>query len=648
MSSTLHSFDVFDTLITRRVFCPEDLFLLHAATLRRAGAWGGSDEGWQQVRIAAEQAVRARQSDGEVCLRSIYEELTDTGAVPPELAEKVMAEEVTIEARNATSIECVRRSVERLHASGSRVVFVSDMYLPEDAVRRMLSAAAAPDVPLYLSCALQATKRSGRLFDVVVARERVRAHDVLHVGDHAHSDVRVPARLGMRTRPFLDGRATARERSVYESSYIPCRRSRSLIAGAMRAARLGNPHDVESAAGQAFELGCEVSGPLMFAFASWLLEQATGRGIERLYFIARDGQLPCRVAQRLVALREIPIDCRYLYGSRQAWHLPALEALDAPSREWILRDNGRTAIRAVLERVGLVPSECARQLADSRLDPDEPLGTADAEHVWQFVRSCAEPIREAAARHRALVQSYLIDQGMTDDVRWAVVDIGWRGRLQRSLSSLLASVGASAHIQGFYLGLTTRPPPDDRHGLDAYLFDSTAAADWRIRGHLALYEMLFAATHAGVAGYARKPDGTVHPLLQPSYPLRDGGWPIDAHQCGVLRFVDELGANIAELDVTAAVMRPTVIDLLAGLFRQPTLREAELIGRAAFSEEQTEASPREIAPVARGHRLLRMLGARAEARHRETLWVEGSIRRRGDAAATLLLRVLHAATAMRG
>ena len=48
-----------------------------------------------------------------------------------------------------------------------------------------------------------------------------------------------------------------------------------------------------------------------------------GTGVERLYFLSRDGWYPYRLAKvTLPRPGTLPLDCRYLYGSRYAWRLP--------------------------------------------------------------------------------------------------------------------------------------------------------------------------------------------------------------------------------------------------------------------------------------------------------------------------------------
>ena len=65
-----------------------------------------------------------------------------------------------------------------------------------------------------------------------------------------------------------------------------------------------------------------VLAPVLGTFVRWVLERALSAGVSRLYFLARDGWFPYRLAQTLCQAWKLPVECRYLYGSRLAWRQP--------------------------------------------------------------------------------------------------------------------------------------------------------------------------------------------------------------------------------------------------------------------------------------------------------------------------------------
>lgn len=70
---------------------------------------------------------------------------------------------------------------------------------------------------------------------------------------------------------------------------------RELTAIACRKTRLtNNKHDQRLRVIN--DTVANVAGPTIFFFVWWVLEQAKSRNIERLYFLARDGQILLKVA----------------------------------------------------------------------------------------------------------------------------------------------------------------------------------------------------------------------------------------------------------------------------------------------------------------------------------------------------------------
>ena len=79
-----------------------------------------------------------------------------------------------------------------------KVVLVSDMYLEADIIEKILTNAGYSGYDeVYLSSQLQEKKSTGRLFDIVIQKEKVSPHKILHIGDNIQSDYIIPKKKGV-------------------------------------------------------------------------------------------------------------------------------------------------------------------------------------------------------------------------------------------------------------------------------------------------------------------------------------------------------------------------------------------------------------------------------------------------------------------
>ena len=635
----IHSFDVFDTLTTRRVLAPADVFLLQAEALITRGLWSKPEIDWQHLRVTAELNARLSQRSREVTLQQIYEEIRRT----TDLSDSVLLEARRLEEELEVSLSAPilenTKLLTGLASSGRRTVLISDMYLPCDVLHRIVGQAGVNNARIYASCEYGVTKASGGLFKLVAEREAVPLADLDHLGDNKRSDFRVPIQLGAKAKLYTRSMPSEDEKALYEATSISDPKARSVIAGAMRTARLANPYPQGTRQRVVWDVGAGVSGLLVLAFVSWTLQQARDKGLRRLYYVSRDGQLPSLVANMLCKAWSIPIEIHYLYGSRQAWHLPGVRELDDAAWNWLLEIPPAMTVGALLERAGLSRSYALQKVAAFGFNGlDQVLEERDTERCRDLLLASSTEILNAAAAGRDKAVAYLRQEGLFEDVSAGIVDIGWKGRLYTSLLSLLGQGERPARqIPALYLGLVERPRGIGGDLLRAYLFDEPYQPGGMLKKYLALYELMFSATHPGVSGYDFNERGVAVPVLRHRSCLLDCGWPIDVHQQAVLR----LAEDVAPLGMRAAEglsqARQPITRMLKRLFMKPSREEANAYGSAMFSEEQTESHSRELAPAFELIDSIRALISGGSARYASTMWLEGSISRGSRVGRTALL-----------
>ena len=629
----LHAFDVFDTLITRCLWRPEDLFLLLGARLAEAGLIRASAADFAQARAAAEAALRARPGVEEVTLGAIHLALAPAFGWTNDAAGIAAAIEVATEEAAIRPIAPNAARLAQLQRAGEAVALLSDTYFGRTELLRLLhqGGIAVPEARVFASAEHDATKRSGRLFAFAGAALGVPPQHIAHRGDHPLADLAVPRRLGLAAERCTAAQPTRHEATLHAAGAAHPPLLRSLLAGGARAARLSaDPATMHERT--LWQVGAGVAGPLLAGFVLWILQEARARRARRVHFVARDGQILLRIAELLRTPLGADIECRYLLGSRQAWHLPTLRRLDEAALAWLTRDAARESVAAVLARAELDPRTIAVPLA--RHDLAEATRSARPASSARLAALFADPevaplVLQAAAQRRDTALGYLAQEGLlgADDV--LMVDLGWHGRLQHSLQTLLGlgAAGAPPRLAGLYLALRSRPDEIAPEATGSFLTAPGALAAL----NPVLLELFCAADHGTVRGYRRHANGRFEAELAAARDERVQAWGLDALQGGVLAFARELARAMSlagDAAAWTALLRDAGLAAFESFRRDPDAAEAEAFGSFPHADGQAHAEWGECAPRIGALMRLRLglgLGATGYAGH----WPEASVRRGG-------------------
>jgi len=587
--SSLFTFDVFDTLLTRIWLRPIDVFL-HMEWLQ-----GGASTDFSTRRRAAETRVRNRVADGEATLEQIYDELALDLGWSSEERQRVLSLELQCELLASRPITPMVDRINRLMGGAIPVACVSDFYAPREFIQRLLaqSGVAVSADRVFVSSDEQLTKRSGALFERIRKAHELPAGQICHTGDHPFSDVTQARKAGFKVEPFFESVPSATELSLASWGNSTMERLlASAIAGAARQARMSRT--LEGQLGALWSIATGVAGSLLFGYVYWLLNEARSQGIQRLYFLARDGQILLRIAQDIARELRLDFDLRYLYASRRAWFLPSVAGGSNEEHVAAILAEESVSIADVLRYLGISPDEVRSTLTAagfaeetwSRMMPSAGLRPVLSQPPWDSL------IAARAGREHALCLDYLTEQGMLDATPKGIVDVGWKGRLQIALARMLGDAGAVAPT-GFYMGLRQRPDPlisgDSRTYFEGP--DSLAL-------NPSLVELFSAADHGTTLGYEKQSDCSVRPVLADS-PRASIEWGLETLQDGVSAFTASLLGSLPLFDehpdVLSSGMRKAALLAASRLMRRPSPREADVLGSFPHAAGQFHS---ELAPLA--------------------------------------------------
>ena len=207
------------------------------------------------------------------------------------------------------------------------------------------------------------------------------------------------------------------------------------------------------------------SAPVILAralgdFTQWALGRALAAGVRRLYFLSRDGWYPFQLGEALCRGWDLPIECRYLYGSRRAWRLPLAHRDPARLVGQLCGKGGGATLGEILFQAGLSPREAGAAAALLGVPQELPLSPGQRRELAPRLLVCPaflHPMEAASRRALGPFLGYLRQEGLGEDVPWALVDSGWMGSTQETLAQALALLGAAQGPRGYYWGLYQAP-----------------------------------------------------------------------------------------------------------------------------------------------------------------------------------------------
>jgi predicted HAD superfamily hydrolase len=613
MQKRVHSFDIFDTALVRIWAKPIDLFWELGAQLQQAQLIQVSPQAWQRLRVNAESAARQRSSTGEVTLQQIYEQLMSICSWSATDVEKAIQYEIQLERSSLRPVPANQRKIQALRQQNHPIAFLSDMYLPAEVIRGLLKDHqiwADGDI-LHVSAEVGVGKGSGKLFQHHLRQHQLSASQLHHTGDNLHSDVEVPRKLGIQVQAFQQTHLNRYEQLIADNEQLPLR-FRSLLAGSSRLCRLHCPES-DLHRKTIWNTAANVIAPIFFGFVHWVLVEAQRQGIQRLYFVARDGHILYKIAQIICRKWGYDIDCRYFYGSRQAFHFPSIQEIGETEFTWIFDTPQFFSVRVACDRVNLQPEQIADTLTrhgfpsekwDQNLTQSEvtALKTVFQEQI------VVDLVVNLAATYREKALGYFKQEGMGDGVLFATVDTGWSGKSQRSLSKLLAAgnIYPSTGLRGFFFGLTGSVKAFSTDHLMPYFLEPEAISERCILCDSQMIELFLSADHGSTIQYEKQEQNYV-PVLRSEANEPGIAWGVLVQHQAIQEFAERLTENLRPEECNVQEFHQVTEVLLRTFMHAPSKEEANAFGTQAFSQHQSESKFYDLAPaytLADGFRML--------------------------------------------
>ena len=335
MNNSIYSYDIFDTCLVRACGDPSHVWDILAHKILGESADFAQIADFVLIRRSAEGKAREELISHEkedVTIEDIYT-YCDFSSLTDISKHDIMEEEMAVEEKMLIPVYSVLQEINQLHQEGKRVTFISDMYLPQSFIKRILVTTGFfhEEDHLYISSDIGKSKATGHLYDFVQRELSADCKHWYHQGDNRHSDYKVPRKKGIKAK-LINHPLSYYERKAIEYDMALSSPDVSKLSAISRAVRLSTKSE------PAYRFAADFIAPLMTTFVHHIFEDAHHRGLQHLYFMARDAFLLYHIAQKFT--QNYPqISIHYLYGSRQSLYHPDKNCINYLKQEGVTRPH---------------------------------------------------------------------------------------------------------------------------------------------------------------------------------------------------------------------------------------------------------------------------------------------------------------------
>lgn len=322
------TFDIFDTLLTRKILSPQDVFRYM--------------DDRNPVSHLDFFCERKKEEDGiqdkkNPTIYDIYDCLQRNTGISETEKELLLKWEIETEIRMLCRRESMCGILDYVGKLGKKVYLVSDMYLTGELIETILKAHQITNYDgIFVSCDYSVGKQEG-LFQIVkkelakkkfVKKELCPAEDVriLHIGDNFFSDIRAAKEAGFDTYQIFSPREMY-ERSIY-SRVLPEPESmeEELVLGKFISTAFNDPFGKYKGNGTLiFDNAERVTelfiAPVILKYMLFLIQTVAEKQIDFIIFPSRDGYLLRRLFYLIEKTGNSSIrfpESIYFYTSRRA------------------------------------------------------------------------------------------------------------------------------------------------------------------------------------------------------------------------------------------------------------------------------------------------------------------------------------------
>ena len=312
------SFDVFDTLIMRKLLHPRTLFEI----IGEQEGLKSNDYSFQRVR--AENDLYGEEK--YPTLSAIYDHMPERNNVRYGWKDILKDLEIEWEKKLTKRRDALYEAFYYALSRKKKIYLVSDMYLSKLVIDSLLSRNGISGyMDILVSCEHRCDKGSGELFEIL--KQKAGTESILHIGDNQDSDIAGASKVGIDSFRILSGEQILLSSSIAYIDVSAKNKWDELLLGHILAdlKMFNDPFYMGKHKGRIYidsiDDMTELSfAPITMTYISWIIRRLRGHEKAVVLFASRDGflleKIYKRVREKYPSL-ELPKSL-YFYTSRKA------------------------------------------------------------------------------------------------------------------------------------------------------------------------------------------------------------------------------------------------------------------------------------------------------------------------------------------
>ncbi len=329
--------------------------------------------------------------------------------------------------------------------------------------------------------------------------------------------------------------------------------------------------------------------PVMVEFTKWIINESQKKGINKIYFLARDGFLIQKIAKEICKKNKLNVDCKYLYCSRRALRMPCYHFIGDEAYDQLFAKGYRLTLNSVFNKAGILEKEAKSICEEINCEfSNKLLSEKQYDEITNKLKNNVkfnELLMKNSAKAYKTAMQYFNQEELFNDDKIAIVDSGWTGTIQRSIRQIADSVDYKGKIHGFYFGMVNSPKEEDGE-YNTFYFNKSSGLRRKVLFNSNLFECMLSANHGMTLGY-KKEKNAVKPVLT-EVKNDDMLQLINMQIDGVMSFVKK-NQDLLKLDgYDKKNSQKTCFKHLKRVMVYPTQQEAKMLGKFMFCDDMSE------------------------------------------------------------